>query len=291
MSPLPFPIVDSHVHFWNPRRLRYPWLAGVPALNRPFEPADFAAGVAPVDVEGLVFVEAGRAQTQNLLEVEWIGQLAERDSRIRGVVAHATLERGVAVRPELEALARHRLVKGVRRLLQDETDPGFCLESVFVQGVKSLAKHGFSFDVCIYHHQLGDLLELVRRCPEITFVLDHGGKPGIRDRELEPWKSQLRQLAGFPNVWCKLSGLATEADHARWQPDDLRPYIDHILACFGFRRVLYGSDWPVSTLAVAYGRWIELLRDALAGVPESDQRAIFRSNAVACYRLQDPTRP
>ena len=285
MSPLPFPVVDSHVHFWNPRRLRYPWLASVPSLHRPFEPADYFSQSAPVDVEKIVFVEAGRAQTQNLLEVEWIEELAARDSRIRGVVAHATLERGVAVRPELQALARHRLVKGVRRLLQDETDPGFCLETVFVQGVKSLAEHGFGLDLCIYHHQLGDVLQLVRRCPEITFVLDHAGKPGIRDRELEPWRTQLRQLAAFPNVWCKLSGLATEADHARWQPDDLRPYIDHVLACFGFRRVLFGSDWPVSTLALTFPRWVEILRNALSGVPEADQRALFQTNANTCYRL------
>jgi len=287
MNPLPstFPIVDSHVHFWNPRRFRYPWLPANPKLNQPFEPEQFNTHTAGINVDQLVFVEAGRAQTQNVLEAEWIGELARTDPRIRGIVAHATIERGVAVRPELDSLARLPLVKGVRRLLQDESDPGFCIEPVFVQGVKSLAKHRFSFDICVYHHQLGDVIQLVRRCPEITFILDHIGKPSIREAEFEPWQSRIRELAAFPNVWCKISGLATEADPERWQPTDLRPYIDHVIACFGFRRVMFGSDWPVATLATSYARWFETLRDAVSGVAEVDQRALFRENAIACYRL------
>jgi L-fuconolactonase len=281
----PIPIVDSHVHFWNPRRLRYPWLASQPALNRTFEPPDFFAQALPVEVEKVVFVEAGRATTQNILEVGWVEDLASREPRIRGVVAHATIERGVAVRPELEALSKHRLVKGVRRLLQDESDPGFCLESVFIQGVKSLAKYHFSFDICIYHYQLVDVIELVRRCPEITFVLDHLGKPGVRDRLLAPWQAQIKQLAAFPNVWCKLSGLVTEADPQHWLPEDLRPYIQHILDCFGYKRVMFGSDWPVATLATTYSRWVDTVRNALSGASDLDQRAVFHTNANTCYRL------
>lgn len=281
----PFPIVDSHVHFWNPRRLRYPWLASNPTLNRAFEPADFFTQIVPTDIEKLVFVEAGRTPTQNLLEVDWVDDLASREPRIRGIVAHATVERGVGVRPELEALSKHPLVKGVRRLLQEESDPGFCLEAVFIQGVKSLAKHGFSFDICIYHQQLVDVLQLVRRCPEITFILDHAGKPGIRDRVRDPWFAQIKQLAAFPNVWCKLSGLATEADPVAWKPDDLRPYIQHIFDCFGFKRVMFGSDWPVCTLATTYVRWVETVQTAAAGVAEVDQRALFQTNATTCYRL------
>ncbi len=281
----PIPIVDSHVHFWNPRRLRYPWLANNNALNRAFEPADFFSQTLPVEVEKVVFVEAGRAQTQNLLEVGWVDDLAAREPRIRGIIAHATLERGVGVRQELEALSKHRLVKGVRRLLQDETDPGFCLESVFIQGVKSLAKFSFSFDLCIYHYQLVDVLELVRRCPEITFVLDHVGKPDIRGRVLAPWMAQIKQLAAFPNVWCKLSGLVTEADIAHWLPEDLRPYIQHVLDCFGYKRVMFGSDWPVATLATTYPRWVETVQAAIAGASDLDQRAVFSTNATTCYRL------
>lgn len=280
-----FPIVDSHVHFWNPRNFRYPWLAANPALNRAFEPAEFFAQTAPYTVEKVVFIEAGRAQTQNVLEVGWVSELAAQDPRIRGIVAHATIERGVGVRSELDALAKNPLVKGVRRLLQEESDPRFCLESVFIQGVKSLAKHNFSFDICIYHFQLGDVLELVRRCPEITFVLDHIGKPDIRNRVVDPWHGQIRQLASFKNVWCKLSGLATEADHANWTPDDLKFYIAHILDCFGFNRVMFGGDWPVSTLATTYTRWVDTVRAAIASASEVDQRALFQTNATRCYRL------
>jgi len=142
-----------------------------------------------------------------------------------------------------------------------------------------------SFDLCIYHRQLANVIRLVRQCPEVSFVLDHLGKPGIRARLLDPWRAELRELAALPNVVCKLSGVATEADHAAWTAADLRPYLDHALLCFGPGRLLFGGDWPVSTQATGYPRWVEVVDAALQGCTAEERQRIFARNAEAIYRI------
>ena len=278
-----FPIVDSHVHFWDPAGGNYPWLAGVPALNVRRTPAELDAARGSVELAKIVFVQCGRIDP--FAEVAWVADFARTDPRIRGIVAHAPLENGDAVAADLRRLAAQPLVKGVRRLLQDEADDAFCLRPAFVRGVQLLPSFGFSCDLCIYHRQLGAVVELVRRCPEVTFILDHGGKPGIKAGLTEPWRAQLRDLAALPNVVCKLSGLATEANHATWTPADLRPYVDHLLACFGPERTMFGSDWPVSTLAIPYPSWVEVVDAVLAGIPESQRRQIYVTTAERVYRI------
>jgi L-fuconolactonase len=151
--------------------------------------------------------------------------------------------------------------------------------------VQILAQYGFSFDLCIYHPQLADVLTLVAQCPYVSFVLDHIGKPDIRNGLLEPWKRQIAELASFPNVHCKLSGMVTEADHNAWQPADLRPYADHVLQSFGADRVMFGSDWPVATLASSYRRWFETALSFIAGLSADEQSKILRENAIHFYRL------
>jgi L-fuconolactonase len=278
-------ILDSHVHFWNPTRLTYRWLDKVPILKRTWEPEHFAEASKGLEVEGILFVECGRDPAENVEEAAWVGELAAREPRIRGIVAHASVERGRAVSEELAALREHSLVRGVRRLLQDEPDPRFCLQPEFVEGVRAVGEHGFTFDLCIFHHQLMAVKELVRRCPEVTFVLDHVGKPAIREGRLDPWRTDLLDLASLPNVWCKLSGMVTEADHANWRPEQLRPYIDRVLNCFGYARTMFGGDWPVSTLASSYTRWVEVVREAVSGASEEDRSRLFSGNAKRCYRL------
>ncbi|RME63007.1 MAG: amidohydrolase, partial [Caldilineae bacterium] len=240
--------IDTHVHFWNPDHLTYPWLDQAPAIKRPFLPGHLAQATAGLDLAGIVFVQADCLPEQSLAEAEWVTALAQVEPRIRGIVAHAPLEAGAAARDALAALQKLPLVKGIRRLIQSEP-LGFCVQPDFVRGVQLLPAYGFSFDICIYHPQLGDVLRLVEQCPDVSFILDHIGKPAIKDGIREPWMSQLRELAAFPNVHCKLSGMVTEADHARWTPDDLKPYMEHVLDCFGPERTVFGSDWPVVNLA------------------------------------------
>jgi L-fuconolactonase len=280
-----FPIVDSHVHLWDPARLRYDWLAGVPALNRPHGLADFRRACGAVAVAKFVFVQCECAPEHSFAEADWVSSLAAEDPRLRGIVAQAPLEQGDAVEPALARLATLPLVRGVRRLLQEEPDDAFCLRPDFVRGVRRLARHGLSFDVCVFHRQLANVVRLARQCPEVRFVLDHAGKPDIRAGRLDPWRADVRDLATLPNVWCKLSGLAMEADRERWRPADLRPYIDHVLACFGPDRVMFGGDWPVSAQAVAYGRWFDVVEEMLAGFTPDVRHRIFVRNAERFYQL------
>ena len=210
--------------------------------------------------------------------------LAADDARIRGIVAQASLQKGEAVRDELAALQKLPLVKSIRRLIQSEP-LGFSVQPDFVRGVQLLPEYGFSFDLCIFHTQLGDVLRLVERCPDVSFILDHMGKPGIAAGLTEPWKSQIRELAQRPDIHCKLSGVVTEADKQKWTADQVYPYMEHILESFGPQRVVFGSDWPVVNLAADYRRWFDLATATIAPYSPAEQQMILHDNAVRFYRL------
>ena len=279
-----FPIVDTHVHLWHPKQLRYPWLAEVPALNRPYLLKDYIAAYGALAIESIVFVQCDTHPDDGLKETAWVTSLAAVDSRIQGIVAWAPLEEGAQVAPFVEKLAENRLVKGIRRLIQSES-VDFCVQPNFVSGVKTLSRYGLSFDLCIFHPQLANAIRLVEQCPHVQFILDHIGKPDIKNQLFDPWKQEIETLAGFPNVHCKISGLVTEADLETWTPADLQPYIEHVITCFGFDRVIYGSDWPVSTQASDYPRWVQTLTDAISGCTSQELRNLFRDNAIKFYKL------
>ncbi|HSY18228.1 MAG TPA: amidohydrolase family protein [Candidatus Acidoferrales bacterium] len=279
------PIVDSHVHLWNPAQFRYPWLDALPALNRAWLAADFAAASATTGVGKMIFIECGCKPALSLAEVIWASDLAKAEPRLKGIVAHATLEKSELVRADLTALSGWPLVKGVRRNLQGESDAGFLLRPEFVAGVKQLAGFGFTCDLCIRPEQLRAAAKLAARVPEVTFVLDHFGKPDVRGKHREPWAADLRALAALPNVACKLSGLTTEADWSHWRPDDLKFYFERALECFGFDRVLFGSDWPVATLATDYRRWVETVQESIQSASPADRIKVFQTNAERIYRV------
>lgn len=275
--------IDTHLHVWQPDRLAYPWLAAEPLLNRTYLPADLDS--TGHHVAAAVMVEAGRRSEQALDEVRFVEELAALGPPIVAMVAHAALERGADAGDELAALAGHPLVTGVRRNLQDEA-PGFPVGDTFVAGVRLLADYGYPFDVCVRHHQLPEVVELASRVPDVTFVLDHLGKPAVADRLLDPWREDIRRLAGLPNVVCKLSGLTTEAGRAGWTVADVLPYLRHVLAEFGAERCMFGSDWPVATLATSYGRWVEVVEQALHGLPTADRESVAAGTARRVYRLR-----
>lgn len=280
------PVIDAHVHFWDPALHQHDWLDAVPSLNGPRLPSDFVQLEGTAAVRGVIFVEAACHPAQSVSEADWVASLADREPRIVGIIAHAPLEQGADVRAHLETLARRPLVRGVRRLLQDESDPEFCLAPAFLEGTRALAEFGFTCDLCIRSNQLAVATELVRRCPQVSFVLDHLGKPEVRARRFEPWASQFSTLAGLPNVACKLSGLATEAEPGSWTAADVGPYLRHALACFGPDRVLFGSDWPVASLATPYARWLETVRHEAALAGPTTLRKLFSENAARIYRVQ-----
>jgi L-fuconolactonase len=280
------PIVDAHVHLWDPDRLRLAWIDGNTRLNRRFGPAEYAEHTQGIAIEAMVYLEVDVDPHYALLEPGWVAERAKEDLRIKAIVAHAPVEHGQRARDYLDALvASTPLVRGVRRLLQGERDPEFCLRPDFVSGVQLLAEYGLSFDICIVHPQLAAATELVRRCPQVSFILDHLGKPNIKSQLLDPWRDQLRELAALPNVICKVSGAVTEADLERWTAEDLRPYIEHTLEVFGEDRVAFGGDWPVALMASSYARWVETLDMLTAGLSEDAKRKLWADNARRFYRL------
>jgi L-fuconolactonase len=280
-----FPIVDSHVHLYDPGRFRYSWMQGKPVYAGPHELAEFDRACGRVEVEKIVFVEVWVDDRQHLQEASYVAGLAERDPRLQGMVAAAPLEDGAAVTPDLEKLAAHNITRSIRRLIEVESEPGFCLRKGFIEGVKLLPRFDLAFDLCVKHWQLADAIALVRQCPEVKIVLDHIAKPPIREGIMEPWHKHTKELSELPNVSCKLSGVVTEADHERWTREQLRPYLDHVIECFGFDRLMYGSDWPVSEQTHRYPEWVEILDWVTAGCSADEVRKLFRDTAIGFYRL------
>jgi L-fuconolactonase len=280
-----FPIVDTHVHLLDTKRFKYSWAKGAPKLGRDWSVADLEALSKPYEIESIVFVEVDVDMPQYMEEAEWVQSLSEQDKRLKGCVACLPMEKGKLLEPEMARLAGLDVVRGVRRLIQNQPDPDYVLQSSFLDAVKLLPTYGLSFDICIFHHQLPNTLELVRRCPEVSFVLDHIAKPGIKAGLTDPWRQHIREMAALPNVVCKLSGVTTEADHASWTREQLRPYIDHVIESFGFDRIMYGGDWPVSELAGRYTDWIEVLDWATEGCTREEKRKLFHDNGIRAYRL------
>ncbi len=277
-------IIDTHVHIWDIERIHYPWLVDVPPLNRLFTIEDYRAATQNFDIEKMVFVQCEADFAQYRDEVDFVSAVArEQEPRIRGIVAWAPLEKGEAAREDLEWLKQNPLVKGVRRIIQFEPDLEFCLRPDFVAGVRLLAEYGLTFDICIDWRHCESTIRFVEQLPEVPMILDHIGKPNIVGGQLDPWRDQLQRLAGFPNVCCKFSSLATEADKKKWTLDDLRPYVDHIIDCFGFDRLIFGGDWPVVTLAASYDRALETMQALLEGASPGDLAKLYHDNAARFY--------
>ncbi len=281
-----FPIIDAHVHLFDPGNLPYAWLGGAPAINKTHLPADFDRLTAPVEVEGIVFVEVDVDDPHHLDEARWVEALGEAEPRIRALVAGMPLEYGVSIEPDVAEYAKLPHARAVRRLMQKHADqPGWSLQPDFVAALKLLPKYGLTFDLCIFHKQMRETIDLVGQCPDVRFMLDHIGKPGIRDGLTQPWRSELRELAALPNVECKISGVVTEADHEAWTYDEVAPYVAHAIETFGFDRVAFGGDWPVSELATRYAGWVEVVDRVVEGASEAEKRKLYRDNAIRFYRM------
>lgn len=280
-----FPIVDTHLHIWDPDSFDYPWLASVPVLNRAYLIDEYARRCGDVKVEKMVFVQAEADFAQYREEVDWVTSVAHEEPRIGGIVAWAPLEKGEAADPELAALAANPLIRGVRRIIQFEEDIEFCLRPDFVRGVQLLSAYNLTFDICIHHKQMANTIRMVEQCPDVTFILDHIGKPDIKNGVFEPWQNELKTLSDFPNVWCKMSGLVVEADMDNWTREDLEPYIGHVIECFGLDRTMFGGDFPVILQAAEIQQWVEALQWAVRGCSDVELRKLFHDNAIAFYRL------
>jgi L-fuconolactonase len=273
--------LDSHQHFWRYSAAQYPWIPAGSALQRDWLPVDLAELQRPLGFDGSIAVQA----RQSLAESNWLLGLADADPRIKGVVGWVDLQVD-RVEDSLAELAAHPKFVGVRHVVQDEPDDRFLLRPAFLRGVSLLKQFGLRYDILIYPKQLPAALEFVRQFPEQPFVLDHIAKPFIRDGTLSPWREQIRELAQFPNVCCKVSGMVTEAKHVGWTPADFRPYLDVVFAAFGEDRLMFGSDWPVCLLAGSYEQVFRLAEDYVVNVARyssAAQAKFFGGNCAKFY--------
>lgn len=281
MSAVKTPRIDAHQHFWRYDPVEFGWIdEPMAALRRDFLPADLHPELTAAGIDGCIAVQA----PQTLAETRFLLGLAKHHPWIRGVVGWVDLQ-SPDVDAQLREFTRDRLFVGVRHIVQAEPDPRFLLQEAFLRGLAALAPYDLVYELLVRPHQLPAAVELVDRFPGQRFVLDHLGKPDLRSGALDGWKSTLRALARHPNVLCKLSGLATEADWGTWTPATLRPAFDAALDGFGPSRLLFGSDWPVCLVASDYRRWVDTVAGFVADLPHADQEAVFGGNSLRTYHL------
>jgi L-fuconolactonase len=274
--------IDAHQHFWRFDPVRDSWITPeMSALRRDFLPDDVAPLLAGARIDGVVAVQADQSEA----ETRFLLSLAEKHPTIRGVVGWVDLRAGdLAAR--LARWGKRGALKGFRHIAQGEPDD-FLTRAEVVRGIQALGAHGFSYDILIYPRQLGAAEQLVARCPEVRFVLDHCAKPPIASGHLTEWQRGIRQIARHPNVVCKLSGLVTEAVWSTWTDADLLPCLDTAAEAFGPGRLMFGSDWPVCLLAAEYWRVLEVVEQWAARLTPTERDRVLGGTAAAAYRLEE----
>lgn len=274
--------IDSHQHFWKVSRGDYGWMSpSVPVLFRDYFPEDLEPSLAKHRINKTILVQAA----PTLAETDFLLHLAQNTGFVAGVVGWLELE-SRDFPGTLEEYCRKPKFAGVRPMLQDLPDDDYIAKPAVIESLKRIAEGGIAFDLLTYTRHLPSVLKTLEAVPNLHAVLDHISKPEIKARKMEPWKSLIRELAQHQNVHCKLSGMVTEADLTNWTPNDLRPYVEHVVECFGLERVMFGSDWPVCLRAGSYNRVIEALYTILTPMmdPASEQ-AVFGSNAARFYGI------
>jgi L-fuconolactonase len=280
------PTIDAHQHFWRYDRREYPWIGeSMTPLQRDFLPEDLEPELERAGVDGTVAVQA----RQSPEETRWLLDLAGRHSWIEGVVGWVPLMAD-DLAAHLETYCRQDAFVGARHVLQDEPDPTAVMsDPAFNAGIAELTRRKLRYDLLIHERHLPEAIALVSRHPQQTFILDHAAKPRIAEGLRQPWERNIREMARRENVYCKLSGLVTEADARHWTPGQLRGYMDAVLHAFGPERILFGSDWPVVTVATDYATWHGLVQEFVAALSRSEQSRILGGTATAAYGLP-PTR-
>ena len=273
--------IDSHHHFWKFDPAEFGWISDrMSVLRSDYLPADLKQEIERVGIDGVVSVQA----RQTLEETNWLLELADKHPFLRGVVGWVPLA-APDVRKQLEAFANRPKLKGIRHIVQDEPDESFILRDDFNAGIRALADSGLAYDLLIFERHLPQAIEFVDRHPKQVFVLDHLAKPRAKDHEVEPWRTNIRRIAERENVFCKLSGLLTEADWKDWTEGQLSVYLGTVLDAFGPRRVMFGSDWPVCLLASSYERWHDVVARFCEKLSAEEQARVFGGTAIEAYRL------
>jgi L-fuconolactonase len=274
-------VIDSHQHFWKYEPVKHSWIDDdMSVIRRDFSPSDLAKVYQENSIDGCVAVQAD----QTLEETDFLIDLASINNFIKGIVGWVDL-RAENIENVLEKYSTDKIVKGFRHVVQGEADHNFLLRPNFSRGISLLEKHNFTYDILVFPHQLGSVLEFVKKFPHQKFVIDHIAKPYIKDGYFEGWATMMTAIGKHENVSCKMSGMATEADFNIWTPEQIHPYMDTVLEAFGSKRILFGSDWPVCLVAGNYSKIKKLTTDFISQLSKIEQNSIMGNNAIEFYNL------
>jgi L-fuconolactonase len=271
--------VDTHVHFWEYDKKRDGWMDSMKILQQDYLPQTLAPTLKRNGMDACVAVQASQSE----LETHFLVELAKTHAIIRGVVGWVDLQ-DEKIEDRLNYFSQYPIIKGWRHVVQSEPDD-FLLRPAFQRGIRSLQPYNYTYDILIYHHQLKPALEFATAFPEQKLVIDHCAKPGIAQKNIAEWKTLMQEMARNPNVYCKLSGLLTEAKWKEWHAGDFYPYLDVVFDAFGVDRLLFGSDWPVILVSGMYVQWKSLIEKYMENFPEEDREQVFGLNAVEFYNL------
>ncbi len=273
-------VIDSHQHFWQFDPKQHEWITEeMKALRKDFLPADLGSVLKDNDVGGCITIQVDQTEE----ETNWLLSLAKKHSFIKGVVGWVDLN-AVNVTESLEYFSTFPLLKGFRHILQNEL-PSFINQPSFVNGISKLRNYNFTYDILIYPKHLQKAYQLCKKNPDQLFVIDHLAKPLIKDAAIDDWKKQLQPFGELENVYCKISGMTTEANWNSWSPHDLKPYLDVVVEVFGTKRIMFGSDWPVCLVASSYHQWIQTIRDYFSVFNSDEQEKFYSGNANHFYHL------
>jgi len=274
--------IDSHHHLWKYDPIQDTWIDdSMQALRHDFLPAGLHREMAAAGIAGTVAIQA----RQTVEETRWLLEQAGKNDFIKGVVGWVPLA-DPKVGSIIESFAGNPKLRGFRHVLQDEPDENHILREDFNRGIRELGRHNFTYDILIFERHLPQTIRFVDKYPNQTFIVDHLAKPRVRYKAISPWREDMHELAKRPNVYCKISGLATEADHKKWTEEQLRPYIDTALSAFGAKRAMFGSDWPVCLLAITYQRWVDIVNKAAARLSLAEQQRLWSGTAIEAYGLK-----
>ena len=273
--------IDSHQHFWIYDAVKDAWInEEMSSIRRNFLPNDIAGTLRTHGIAGVVAVQAD----QSAQETQFLLDLASMYALIKGIVGWVDLQ-STTLEEQLQAYRKQPKIKGFRHIVEAESDADFLMRPAVQQGMRLLTQYGYSYDLLIRPRHYASTLACVAAHPEQRFNLNHIAKPAIKSKAYAEWAEFIAQLSAYPNVYCKLSGLATEADWHQWKLDDFADYVLHVIACFGKKRIMFGSDWPVCLVAASYAESMQIVADKLGGFSAEEMDDFWGGNAVRFYNL------
>lgn len=274
-------IIDAHQHFWIFDPIRDSWITDdMSIIRKSFLPKDLASIYKELNIDGCVAVQAD----QSINETNFLLELAEENDFIKGVVGWVDLK-SPDVESHIAALIQHKKLKGFRTIMQGQPDEMYLTNNLFISGVKKLSDYNLTYDLLVYHHQLDSLVRFTDKIPDQKFILDHLGKPDIKNKNIQKWKLGIKNLANNPNIYCKISGMVTEADWNKWAIEDMIPYLEIVGEFFGTERLCFGSDWPVCLLASDYKKMLAVVEKFIAQLNDESKEKVLSGNTINFYQL------